>query len=129
MARRAPVAEFLGREEAVYSEPRLWQKLSRSALAAGREVVEKALWLYYASQRPDVPRWARATIYAALAYFVLPLDAIPDITPLTGYADDLAALSAALLTVAAYVDDAVKEKARERMQHWFGAAAPRSVEH
>ena len=34
MARRAPVAEFLGREEATYSEPRLWQKLSRSALAA-----------------------------------------------------------------------------------------------
>ena len=92
-------------------------------------MVEKALWLYYASQRPDVPRWAKATIYAALAYFILPLDAIPDLTPFTGYADDLAALSAALLTVAASVDDAVKEKARQRMLQWFGAATPRSVEH
>ncbi len=129
MVRRTPVAEFLGREEAVYSEPRLWQKLARYALAAGREVVEKALWLYYASQRSDVPRWAKATIYAALAYFILPLDAVPDITPLGGYADDLAALSAALLTVAAYVDDAVREKARQRMQQWFGAAVAHGTEH
>ena len=122
MARRAPVAEFLGREEATYSEPRLWQKLSRSALAAGREVVEKALWLYYASQRPDVPRWAKLTIYAALAYFILPLDAIPDFTPLAGYSDDLGALSAALLTLAHYIDDEVKEKTRRRLQQWFGPA-------
>ena len=80
------------------------------------------LWLYYASRRPDVPRWAKLTIYAALAYFILPLDAIPDFAPLAGYSDDLGALSAALLTVAHYIDDEVKEKARRRLQKWFGPA-------
>ena len=78
MGRRPPEAEFLGREVPGYSGPRLQHKLARHALAAGREVVEKVLWLYYASRRPDVPRWAKLTIYAALAYFILPLDAIPD---------------------------------------------------
>ncbi|MCG3171253.1 MAG: hypothetical protein CALGDGBN_02853 [Pseudomonadales bacterium] len=121
MGRRPPEAEFLGREVPGYSGPRLQHKLARHALAAGREVVEKVLWLYYASRRPDVPRWAKLTIYAALAYFILPLDAIPDPTPLAGYADDLGALSAALLTVATYVDEGVKQKARRRLQKWFGA--------
>lgn len=123
MARQAPEVQFLGRESPGYSEPRLFRKLAHYALAAGREVVEKALCLYYASRRPDVPLRARLTIYAALAYFILPTDAIPDLTPLTGYADDLVALSAALLTVASYIDDEVKEKARLRMQEWFGPSA------
>ena len=121
-ARRAPHAQFAGRSVPGYSDERLRAKLARYAIAAGREVVEKALWLYYASRRPDVPRWARLTIYAALAYFILPLDAIPDFTPLAGYSDDLGALSAALLTVAHYIDDEVKEKARRRLQKWFGPA-------
>ena len=121
-ARRPPQAHFAGRSVPGYSDERLRDKLARYAIAAGREVVEKALWLYYASRRPDVPRWARLTIYAALAYFILPLDAIPDFAPLAGYSDDLAALAAALLTVAQYIDDEVKEKARRRLQKWFGPA-------
>ena len=123
MARQTPIVEFLGREEQGYSDERLQHKLARYALAAGREVVEKALWLYYASRRSDVPRWARLTIYSALAYFILPTDAIPDLAPVAGYTDDLAVLGAALLTVASYVDDGVKEKARQRMRDWFGASA------
>jgi uncharacterized membrane protein YkvA (DUF1232 family) len=114
---------FEGRSVPGYSDQRLREKLARYALAAGREVVEKALWLYYASRRPEVPRWAKLTIYVALAYFILPADAIPDLTPLVGYSDDLGALSAALLTVASYVDEDVKNKARRRLQKWFGAAA------
>ncbi|MBK9467584.1 MAG: DUF1232 domain-containing protein [Gammaproteobacteria bacterium] len=121
-ARRPPRAHFAGRSVPGYSDERLRAKLARHALAAGREVVEKALWLYYASRRPDVPRWAKLTIYAALAYFILPLDMIPDFTPLAGYSDDLGALSAALLTLAHYIDDEVKEKTRRRLQQWFGPA-------
>ncbi len=122
-ARRPPRAEFAGRAVPGYSDERLRSKLARHALAAGREVVEKALWLYYASRRPDVPRWANLTIYAALAYFILPLDMIPDFTPLAGYSDDLGALTAALLTLSHYIDDEVKEKTRRRLQQWFGPAA------
>jgi uncharacterized membrane protein YkvA (DUF1232 family) len=72
-----------------------------------------------------VPRWAKLTIYAALAYFVLPLDAIPDLIPGVGYVDDLGALGTALLTVASYVNDDVKQRARQRMTQWFGALPER----
>lgn len=128
--RRPPVVRPAGREESAhvpgYSENRLWTKLQRYARSAGREVVEKALWLFYASQRPDVPRWAKLTIYGALAYFILPLDALPDFLPALGYGDDLAALTAALVTVASFVDDNVKERTRRQLARWFGEAESRA---
>lgn len=107
-----------------YSEPRFHQKLARAALAAGREVVEKALWLYFAAQRPDTPRWAKATIYGALAYFIMPLDAIPDLAPVAGYTDDLGVLLVAVATIAHYVDEKVRAKASQTLARWFPNAPP-----
>ena len=107
-----------------YSEKGFWEKLRGYALAAGREVVERALMLYYAAQNPETPAWAKSVIYGALAYFILPLDAIPDTIPLAGYSDDLGALALALTTVAAYVTPEVKEKARAKLRDWFGDKAP-----
>ena len=103
-----------------YSENGFWSKLGRFARVAGREVVEKALWLYYAAQRPDTPGWAKTIIYGTLGYFILPIDAIPDITPAVGYADDLGALAVAIATLTAYINPAVKEQARRKLADWFG---------
>lgn len=91
------------------------------ALKAGKEVIEKALWLYYAAQQPNTPVWAKTVIYGALAYFVLPVDAVPDAIPVAGFTDDLGALAAALGTVSMYVTDQVKAMAAEKMKDWFGA--------
>lgn len=95
---------------------RLGRVLIKAFKSAGLEVVEKALWLYYAAERPDMPRWAKTTVYGALAYLILPLDAHPDFIPLTGYTDDLSVLLAALATVVGYVNDDVKALAAQRMQ-------------
>jgi len=102
-----------------YSEPRFRDKLARAALAAGREVVEKALWLFFAAQRPETPRWAKATVYGALAYFIVPLDAIPDAVPLAGYTDDLGVLAVAVVTIARFIDGAVKDKTSRVLARWF----------
>ena len=111
-----------GEIPAGYSESRFWDKLKKYARVAGSEVIEKALWLFYAAQRPETPVWAKTVIYGALAYFILPTDAIPDLVPLAGYTDDLGALAAAIGMVTLYISDEVKEKARQKMQAWFGAA-------
>jgi uncharacterized membrane protein YkvA (DUF1232 family) len=103
-----------------YSDSSFWGKVKDFALQAGQEVIEKALWLYYAAQRPDTPVWAKTTIYGALAYFISPIDAIPDITPVVGYADDLGAISAAILMVSAYINEDVKNQAKSKLQDWFG---------
>jgi uncharacterized membrane protein YkvA (DUF1232 family) len=102
-----------------YSDTRFWDKLKRYARVAGSEVIEKALCLYYAAQRPETPLWAKTVIYSALAYFILPTDAIPDIVPMAGYTDDIGALASAIATVAMYISDDVKQKSRDKMREWF----------
>jgi uncharacterized membrane protein YkvA (DUF1232 family) len=103
-----------------YSDEGFWGKLSKYAKVAGTEVVEKALWLYYAYQKSDTPTWAKTSIVAALGYFISPIDAIPDFTPIVGYADDLGVLTMAVAAVAAYIDENVKKKAKKKLKDWFG---------
>lgn len=104
-----------------YSESGFWNKMKHFARKAGKDVIEKALWLYYAAQRPETPKWAKTIIFGALAYFIAPMDAIPDLTPLVGFSDDLGALAAALTMVSLYIDDTVKRSAAQKLQSWFGA--------
>ena len=51
--------------EQAYSDESFREKLTRYAKAAGKEVVEKALLLYYAAQEERAPAWAKATIAGA----------------------------------------------------------------
>jgi uncharacterized membrane protein YkvA (DUF1232 family) len=104
-----------------FDETSFWSKLAKIAKKAGRDLVEKALWLFYAAQSPGTPTWAKTTIYGALAYLVLPTDLIPDFIPVIGLADDAGAIAAALGLVTVYVDDEVKAKASEKILAWFGA--------
>jgi len=106
--------------EKEYSDQGFWDKLSRYARVAGREVVEKALLLYYAAQEKEAPAWAKAVIIGALGYFIAPIDAIPDLSPLIGYTDDLGALVLALAAVSTYINDDVRAKAQARLEQWFG---------
>jgi uncharacterized membrane protein YkvA (DUF1232 family) len=110
---------------AAYTDDDFWLKLKKFAKAAGRQVVEAALCLWYAAQRPEVPVWAKATIYSALGYFIVPIDAIPDLVP-GGYVDDLGALTLATATIAAYINADVKASAKAKCKDWFGEAAPPS---
>lgn len=96
-----------------------WRKLNGFAYQAGRELVEKALWLYYAAARPETPTWARSVIIGALAYFVIPTDAIPDFIPGAGYADDLSVLATAVGTVLLFINDDVKRKSDAVLSRWF----------
>ncbi len=97
-----------------------WDKLRRYARRAGRIVVERALRLYYAAQDPRTPPWAKRTIYAALAYFVLPFDLIPDFVPGIGFTDDAGTLLFTLVVVSAYVHTDIKIRAHQKTVAWFG---------
>ena len=105
-----------------YTETSFWDKLKNFALKAGSEVIEKALFLYYAAQRPETPTWARTVIFGALAYFISPVDAIPDVIPVAGFTDDLGALAAAIGVVSMYITDEVKAQARQKLNQWFGSS-------
>lgn len=101
---------------------RLWAKLRSSAVAAGSSVIRKVLVLYYAARDNDTPAWARATIWGAIAYFVAPIDGIPDLAPFLGYSDDLTVLAGALATVAAHIKESHKEQAEASLNKYLGEA-------
>ena len=88
-------------------------------------MLRQILLLYYTAQTPDAPGWAKAKIYSALGYLVLPVDAVPDALP-GGFTDDAAVIAAALAAVAARVTPAIKRKADQTLQVWFdpGSARP-----
>ncbi len=78
-----------------------------------REVVA----LYFCLIDPATPAWVKGIVAAALAYFVLPLDAVPDLLPFIGLADDVSLLAAAYASVSAFVTAEHLEKARAWIEH------------
>ncbi|MGF1769549.1 DUF1232 domain-containing protein [Enterovibrio makurazakiensis] len=102
-----------------YSEDSFWTKARNFAQKAGYDVLEKALKLYYSATDEDTPKWAKTTIFAALGYFITPIDAIPDLTPAVGFSDDLGVLVAAAAAVVMHVKTEHSEKASEKLDHWF----------
>jgi uncharacterized membrane protein YkvA (DUF1232 family)/uncharacterized tellurite resistance protein B-like protein len=103
-----------------YSDESFWEKLKKFAVSAGKEVVEKALTLYYTAQNPNVPAWAKTVVVGALTYFISPVDAIPDILVGVGFTDDLGVLLAAIAAVSIYINAETKQQAKQKMSEWFG---------
>ena len=81
-------------EDMEYVEENLWSKLEKSGkkISFARDIVA----LYNFMKDPLV-RWHRkAIVIAALIYFIVPIDTIPDLTPFFGYLDDLGVITALL---------------------------------
>lgn len=104
-----------------FTDSAFWDKLKNFALKAGEELIMMALKLYYALMDSNTPSWAKMVITSALGYFILPTDAIPDMIPGVGFADDLGALIAAVSTVAAYIKPEHVQKAKDQLKRWFGS--------
>jgi uncharacterized membrane protein YkvA (DUF1232 family) len=91
-------------------EQGFWPKLRR---IAGRvPFVDELLASYYCAIDPASPLRVKAVLMGALAYFVLPIDAVPDFLAFFGFADDAAVVYAAVKTVAKHITPAHRDKAR-----------------
>jgi len=102
-----------------FSEHGMWEKISKYAKKTGQQTIYTVLLLYYAFKRNDTPQWAKNIIIGTIGYFISPIDAIPDLTPIIGYTDDIGVLSFGLVTIACYVNKEVKSQARIQLGKWF----------
>lgn len=102
-----------------FSESKFWEKISHFGQQAGVKTVYSALLLFYAYRRKETPTWAKSIVLGTLGYLIAPFDALPDLTPIIGYTDDLGVLSFGLVTIACYINDNVRAKAREQLGKWF----------
>lgn len=73
---------------------------------------EEAVAAYYCATDPTTPKRVKITLMAALAYFVMPVDLLPDFIALFGFTDDAAVFWAAWRSVRGNVSTAHLEKAK-----------------
>jgi uncharacterized membrane protein YkvA (DUF1232 family) len=96
--------------QATYVRRRFWRKVRRTL---GRvPFMEQVIAAYYAAVDPATPSIAKAVLMAALAYFVMPADMIPDVIAGLGFTDDAAVLMMAVKTLAPHIRSSHVERAR-----------------
>lgn len=76
---------------------------------------QDALAAYFCAIDPQTDRRVKLTLAGALAYFVMPIDLIPDFLPLVGFTDDAAVIAAALAAVSRSIRPEHREQARRSL--------------
>jgi uncharacterized membrane protein YkvA (DUF1232 family) len=99
-----------GAREAERVRREFWHKARR--VVAGLPFAEDLLAAYYCAFDHATPMPVKASLVGALAYFVLPFDAMPDVFPLLGFTDDAAVLLTALRMVGAHMRPEHRDAAR-----------------
>lgn len=97
-----------------------WPKLRRTA--ARIPFADQLLSVWYAARDPATPTTAKGIMVGALAYFVLPTDAIPDIFAGIGFTDDAAVIAALLATLGSHVKRRHREAAQAALERLKGEA-------
>ena len=114
--------ENYGQYSKFYSEDSFWKKLKGFAGKAGIKVVYLALVLYYMLVDEAIDLKSKVIIVAALGYFILPFDLVPDLLPVIGFTDDLSVLMLTFSIVKGKINGTHRLKARNTMVQWFGSA-------
>ena len=93
------------------------EKFWRKAKAPARHIpfMEEVVAGYYCAMDKETPLRARGILLAALAYFILPVDTIPDMLVGIGFTDDIAVLTAAFAAVRTHITPAHRLAAREAL--------------
>lgn len=107
----------VGTEENARREKKVRKHFWRTMRKAARHVpfVEDVVTAYFAALDNRTPLRVRGTLLAAMAYFVMPIDLIPDFIAVFGFTDDVAVLTAAIAAIQAHIRPAHREMAREAL--------------
>ncbi|HZP76860.1 MAG TPA: YkvA family protein [Pseudolabrys sp.] len=103
-----------GFDEESYVRRHFWPKLRR--VAALLPFLDDLLAAYYCAFDRETPLHVKAALLGALAYFILPFDAIPDVLPVLGYTDDAAVLAAAVKLFSGHIRPVHRDAASAAIQ-------------
>lgn len=103
-------------------EEGFWTKIRRTL---GRiPFAEEAVAAYYCAIDEKTPGYVRAVLLAALAYFVVPTDVIPDFVAGLGFTDDASVLLTAITAIGGHLKPHHHEKARAFLERESAAESP-----
>jgi uncharacterized membrane protein YkvA (DUF1232 family) len=92
---------------------RFWRKVG--AVAGRVPFTTEVLAAYFAMRDTHTPWRHKAILAGAIAYFILPVDAIPDFILPMGYADDAAAIAAAIGAASMSIHEEHRQRARQAL--------------
>ncbi|MBB3809042.1 YkvA family protein [Pseudochelatococcus contaminans] len=98
------------RDEASVSR-KFWSSLKR--VVNNLPFAEDLVAAFVCAKDPQTSPKVRYALLGGLGYFIMPIDALPDILPLIGYSDDMAVLAALVGTVAGAIKPEHRDKARK----------------
>ena len=115
--------EILGPED---DDPKREERVRRRFWSTFRKAVgyipfaEDVVAAYYCALDPATPHRVRAVLLGALAYFILPFDAIPDFIVGLGFTDDVTVLAAAIAMVGSHITPGHRAAAKEALRREKG---------
>lgn len=113
--------DFFGRDGKGFGnlgdEGEVREKFWRTAKKAARQIpfMEDVIAAYYCALDRKTPLRAKGILLAALGYFVLPTDVVPDFILGLGFTDDIAVLTAAITAVRAHITPAHRLAAKKAL--------------
>jgi uncharacterized membrane protein YkvA (DUF1232 family) len=90
-----------------------WRKAQ--CVAAQIPFAEDLFAAYYCAFDRETPRHVQLSLIGALAYFVMPADAIPDVLPVLGFTDDAAVLAGTIKLVSDHLRPQHRDAARRKL--------------
>lgn len=109
----------IGRYAGYYTPAALFAKLKKVVGKVATKTLYVVLVLYYATFDPALPLKDGIMVAAALGYFILPLDFIPDGLP-GGFADDAGALFYVARHIWNNLSESTLRKAECKLREWLG---------
>jgi uncharacterized membrane protein YkvA (DUF1232 family) len=108
------IGEILGPEDEAAREKRVRHGFWATFRKAVRFIpfADELVAAYYSALDPRTPHRVRLMLLAALAYFVMPFDTVPDLLAGIGFSDDAAVLLATISLVRAHITPVHREAAR-----------------
>lgn len=116
--------EILGPEDEAERSERVKRGFFHTLRKAARYIpfAEELVAAYYCAIDPETPHRVRAMLLAALAYFVLPTDTVPDFLVGIGFGDDAAVLLATITLVRSHITPVHMAAARRVLAEEVGAS-------
>jgi uncharacterized membrane protein YkvA (DUF1232 family) len=106
--------------EKYFSENELLQKIGKLGKSIGATVLYPVFLLFNLLKSGDINLKEKAMIIGTLGYFILPVDLLPDAIVGVGYADDAAALTAAVTALASCITEDIQNESKEQLRKIFG---------
>lgn len=113
-------SQNVAEEKMEYSDEKFLEKMKAFGVQTGKGLAEQVFIMWYTLHDPNTPAPAKLVIAGALAYWIFPVDMIPDVLPAVGFTDDFSTIATAIATIATNITPDARAKAKQQTEALFG---------